>query len=354
MPRLTARSRLTQLARALGLFCIATLADAHLAAAQANTARGCASPPASKKIVNVRDKGAKGDAAANDTAAIQAAIDAIGGTGGTVLVPPGTYLIDAHPGRGLKMKSNMTLKLADGAVLKVIPNDLPLYTLLSVANVRDVTIEGGVLEGDRNKHIGTKGEWGMGIRIGPEAEYVTISATTAKKMWGDGIYVSGASTVKICGFTADRNRRQGMSIIEADGMIVTNSVFKNTRGTRPSAGIDFEPNEAHQKIMNVRIENSKFIDNAGAGIMIAGKRGEVSKVEIMGNVFEGTLPIVVEHARRVADEAICGNRHISRPARTENSLTQVNADPVPVVVVQDGCGDRRLVVRRGKGSRPKT
>jgi hypothetical protein len=337
----------------IGCFGLALAIVCGSTATSANPSRGCAAPPPSKKIVSVKDKGARGNAAANDTVAIQAAIDAIAGTGGTVLVPPGTYLVDAHPGKGLKLKSNMTLRLADGAVLKVIPNDLPLYTLISVAKARDVTIEGGVLEGDRKEHLGTKGEWGMGIRIGPEAENVTVSATTARKMWGDGIYVSGATTVKICGFTADRNRRQGMSIIEADGIIVTNSVFKNTRGTRPSAGIDFEPNEAHQKIMNVRIENSKFIDNAGAGVMIAGKRGEVSKIEIMGNVFEGTLPIVVEHARRVADEAICANRHISRPGRAEGSLTQVAADPVPVVVVQDGCGDRRLVVRRGKGSRVK-
>jgi hypothetical protein len=42
--------------------------------------------------VNVKDKGAKGDRTTDDTAAIQAAIDKAGGTGGTVLVPKGTYM----------------------------------------------------------------------------------------------------------------------------------------------------------------------------------------------------------------------------------------------------------------------
>ena len=46
------------------------------------------------------------------------------------------------------------------------------------------------------------------------------------------------------------------------GFEVTNSVFKNTRGTRPSAGIDLEPDRETQTITNVRIAHSKFLDNA--------------------------------------------------------------------------------------------
>lgn len=42
---------------------------------------------------NVKAYGAKGNGTTDDTAAIQAAIDAIGNTGGTVFFPPGVYLI---------------------------------------------------------------------------------------------------------------------------------------------------------------------------------------------------------------------------------------------------------------------
>jgi hypothetical protein len=118
---------------------------------------------------------------------------------------------------------------------------------------------------------------GQGIRIDGGAEHITISGVTAKEMWGDGFYVDGATNVKFCSVTADDNRRQGLSIIEADVLVVTNSVFKNTQGTRPSAGIDLEPNKPVdkrvQEITNVRIQNSKFLDNAGGGIQIAGKKG---------------------------------------------------------------------------------
>jgi hypothetical protein len=48
---------------------------------------------ADEAVVNVVSFGAKGDGAADDTAAVQKAIDSVGPTGGTVLFPPGTYQI---------------------------------------------------------------------------------------------------------------------------------------------------------------------------------------------------------------------------------------------------------------------
>ena len=139
------------------------------------------------------------------------------------------------------LKSDMTLKLANDAVLKAFPNDSRKYAVLSIADVSNVTVVGGTLEGDRTEHKGKDGEAGMGIRIDHGAKRVTVSGVTARKMWGDGFYVEGAKDTKFCDVIADNNRRQGLSIVEADGVLVTNSVFKNTHGTRPSAGIDLEP-----------------------------------------------------------------------------------------------------------------
>jgi hypothetical protein len=53
--------------------------------------------------------GATGDSRTDDTAAIQAAIDAVPASGGTVLFPPGTYIV--APGRtaGIAIKSNLRL-----------------------------------------------------------------------------------------------------------------------------------------------------------------------------------------------------------------------------------------------------
>jgi len=107
--------------------------------------------------VNVKDKGATGDGATDDTAAIQAAIDEAGGTSGTVLVPKGTYMIDAES--RLSLKSDMTLKLFKDATLKAIPNNSEKYSILVISGVSNVTVAGGTLEGDRNVHKVESGEW---------------------------------------------------------------------------------------------------------------------------------------------------------------------------------------------------
>ena len=212
----------------------------------ADAPAACTPPPASTLVVNVKDKGAKGDGQTDDTAAIQAAIDAIGGTKGTVLVPKGVYMIDAVDNR-LHLKDDMTLKLADGAVLKAIPNDAKKYSLLTISGVSNIWVIGGTLEGERDQHKGKGGEWGYGLRIGKGAKHVTVSNLVSKKMWGDGFYVQDAEDVRFCGVTADANRRQGLSIIQADGLLVLNSVFKNTHGTRPAPASISSPTRRGKK-----------------------------------------------------------------------------------------------------------
>jgi polygalacturonase len=126
--------------------------------AQDAAQRGCVTAPRSPLVVNVKDKGAKGDGRTDDTEAIQAAIDDVGGTGGTVLVPSGTYMVDAvEKKRRLALKSDMTLKLDKGAILKAIPNDSRKYAVLSISDVSNVTVMGGTLEGDRTEHQGKAG-----------------------------------------------------------------------------------------------------------------------------------------------------------------------------------------------------
>ena len=309
-------------------------------AAPSSAGEGCAEAPASSLIVNVTHKGAKGDGQTDDTAAIQAAIDEIAGTGGTVFVPNGTYMVNAVGKTRLALKSDMTLKLSKDATLKAIPNDSEKYSVLGISGVSNVTVTGGTLEGDREEHKGKSGTWGMGILINRGASHITISGLIAKKMWGDGFYVLGAKDVKFCSVIADNNRRQGLSVIDAEGLVVLNSIFKNTRGTRPSAGIDFEPNDGEQKVTDVRIESSQFLDNEGPGILIAGKKGAVAKVELTRNVFKGNRPIVVKNAPQVLSSAICNNRQLTTEVAPSQGLNSF-VDPIDLVIHQNDCGEGR-------------
>src|SRR3954470_22092718 len=104
-------------------------------------------------VFNVRNNGAKGDGESLDTAAIQKALDACGDAGGgTVLLPPGTYL-----SRPLILRTKTTLLFESGATLRATDapadykrdDDPKKFTpFLSGEDLEDVTIAGGgVIDG---------------------------------------------------------------------------------------------------------------------------------------------------------------------------------------------------------------
>ncbi len=249
---------------------MAALALAFSTSAWTGAVSPCAALPRSAKVANVKSPkyGARGDGRSDDTAAIQKAIDAITGTGGTVTIPKGTFMINAvaRNGRsGLSLGSDMSLRLDPDAILKALPNPAEEYSILLVSGVHDVTITGGTLEGDRNTHRGTGGEWGMGLQIS-RSRQVVVAGVTARECWGDGFYVTNASSgITFCGVVGDHNRRQGISIVSGEGILVKDSTFKNTQGTDPACGIDVEPNEG-QTVSNLVITDCTVTNNAGGGI----------------------------------------------------------------------------------------
>jgi parallel beta-helix repeat protein len=235
-------------------------------------------PILSPIFINAKDTGAKGDGITDDTLAIQSAINQVVGTGGTVLIPSGIYMIDAIT--SIKIKSDMTLRMSNGTILKALPNDKSNYNIINITDASNINIIDGTLMGERTIHTGTSGEWGMGITL-RGATNIVVQGVTAKNFWGDGFYISGASkNIKFCSVIAENNRRQGMSIISVDGMVVKNSVFKNTNGTAPQAGIDLEPND-EDTIKNVQIVSSQFIGNKGPGVLFA----QVSNHSLIENVI---------------------------------------------------------------------
>jgi len=262
----------------------------------------CAPPPTSKFVVNVKDPrfGAKGDGVTDDTFAIQKAVNAAGGTGGTVIIPAGTYLVDpvANTRAGIRLSNNMTLSLDPKAVLQALSTSTSNYVVLMVSDVQNVNILGGTIRGNRhNNTIRDTNEGGDGIHVG-RSQHVVIQGVTSTDCWEDGFYIGEkARDVTLCNVTADGNRRQGLSITSADGLVVKGCTFKNTTGFMENGvfvcgfGIDVEPNIG-QTVSNVQFTECTFSSNAMGGVSIGpavSNRGRafVTNVLIEGNTAIG-------------------------------------------------------------------
>ncbi len=154
--------------------------------------------------------------------------------------------------------------------------------MLLVEGVRNVTIAGGTVVGERAAHRGDSGEHGMGIAIYNSAD-VTVRGVTVRDCWGDGIYIGGrgfdgrSTNVRIEQCLCDGNRRQGLSIAAVDRCTVTGGRFVNTRGIMPAAGIDIEPNYGNvggltrpkDGATNIVIEGAECSDNQGHGLTVS-------------------------------------------------------------------------------------
>jgi len=224
------------------------------------------------KPINVMDYGAKGDGSTDDTAAIQRAIDfASNGSDGTIIVPDGTFLINADT--SIKMKSNTHLRLSNNATLKAKANKNQNYGVITINGVHNASVAGGKIIGDRLIHTGTSGEWGMGIKILGSSN-IYIATIAISNCWGDGIYVSQGSGILYSQYVTienvklDNNRRQGISVISAKDLIIKDSTASNTNGTAPQYGLDLEPNSTIEFLQNILIDNFHTENNAGFGIGI--------------------------------------------------------------------------------------
>jgi hypothetical protein len=122
-----------------------------------------------RDVVSVKDFGAVGDGVTDDTASIQAAIDSLAATGGTVLFPAGTYRIAKNVGTndrwGIKVTgSNVRLQGAGKAILRrfdtgigTLANAYPILLIgtpdsNAAAASTDIIVDGLTFQGENTRH----------------------------------------------------------------------------------------------------------------------------------------------------------------------------------------------------------
>lgn len=186
-----------------------------------------------------------------------------------IILPDFPVLIDFG---GLRLSSNSEVLFQENSKLLLQPNKEELYGMLYIEGVENVNVYFANLVGDRDKHQGNKGEWGMGFFI-RNSKNVKIYNPTISKMWGDGIYIgnldSPSEKIEVNYAFIDNNRRNGISIVAGENVTIKNSLIANTYGALPQAGIDIEPNNIRDYINNVLLENIVTYNNADSGLIFA-------------------------------------------------------------------------------------
>jgi hypothetical protein len=224
---------------------------------------------------NVLDFGADPTGVVDSTLAFQNAVNAAS----NVYVPSGSYLINASrilpmPGAkcGVELPSGCTVTLDADAELNVIPSAESNSAIFGSYDTSLVTVIGGLFHGDRTGHTGvTQYCHGIDFR---GVEKGRITGSFVRNCVGDGIYLGAGATGTFCdnivvdSVDSNNNFRNGLSVVAANNVVITNSTFRNTNGVTPEAGIDIETNSITLFNTNVKIIGCSFISNTGTGVDI--------------------------------------------------------------------------------------
>ena len=211
--------------------------------------------------------------AADSTAFLQAAIDS---GARTVVVDKQAAPWAVTP---LTLRSDLELVLAEGVeIVAKAGAFLPKGdSLMRAANVENLTIRGegagATLRMRKPEYWEApyeKSEWRHGLSI-LSSKNVKIENLRIAETGGDGIYLGVATRGVPCRDVVIRrvdcvaNNRQGISVISVDGLLIEDCVLRDTFGTAPQSGIDFEPNRDDEQISNVVMRRVLAENNAGDG-----------------------------------------------------------------------------------------
>ncbi len=202
----------------------------------------------------------------DDTNVLQTALNYTAANGQTLEIPAGGYNINP-----ISFPANSNVFVDTGVTVTANSGYSDGVRMLNISS-SNVTITGAsaaVSVFHMRKAEYTSGEQRHCLNI-VNASNVTISGISCNDSGGDGLYVSYSTNVTVQDSVFDNNRRQGSSIVGGVNHIhYLRDHFTNTSGTAPQSGIDIEPNQPQDFLLDVRIEDSYTDGNAGDGLMVS-------------------------------------------------------------------------------------
>jgi Pectate lyase superfamily protein len=240
-----------------------------------------AQQPSASELLDARHLGAAGDGKADDTVALQRAIDAAAAKSGGVFLPPGVYLsreLHVRPGIALIGVPGWNYSFGGGSVLRLADASSP--GLLNLTDARGATVEGLSLDG-RELGQNIHGIFTARTAFGPHEDGFRIERSQVARFSGDGIHLDHAwcFSVRHCEMMA--NRGDGLSLRGWDGFILDNWLSGNGR-----AGFAARSENASVTFTANRVEW-----NHDENMVIVGGDG----YQITGNFFDraGTVGIAL-------------------------------------------------------------
>jgi Right handed beta helix region len=206
----------------------------------------------------------------------------------------------------LELRSNLEIVLEKGAVLKAKPGAYKHLNdcLLNAVGCKNIIIRGpGSLVMNKKDYQNASNyqhsEWRHAINL-KSCENVRIENLKIIGSGGDGIYIGSRPHLKYWKGTKhygkhyaklpnyckniiikncfiDEQHRQGISVISVENLTISNCQLNNTNGTSPMAGIDFEPNNGSQRLVNCRLEKCTMQGNKNYGFLAYIKIQNTSK-----------------------------------------------------------------------------
>lgn len=182
--------------------------------------------------------------------------------------------------RPITLRGNLELEFAAGVVVEAKPGEFrgggdSLFRAVDVTNlvVRGYGATLRMRKRDYQNPPYSKAEWRMGLSL-TGCRDVRIEGLRIESTGGDGLYVGSSARNRWCEQVVLRdcvchdNHRQGLSVISAVNLLVEGCTFSATAGTPPAAGIDLEPDEPDERLVNCVIRDCRVLDNSGNGILV--------------------------------------------------------------------------------------
>jgi chitodextrinase len=171
--------------------------------------------------------------------------------------------------------SNKTIIFEPGIVLLAKPNAFPGSTdcLLQLWSCTNIKIVGYGATFKMQKAEYTTGEWRHCLSM-RACKNIQVFGLRLRDSGGDGLYIAGGNTLSysedilLKDIWSENNRRQGISVISAQHLLIQNCWFTDTKGTPPECGIDIEPNNNSDRITDVVFDKCRVTGNAGGGISV--------------------------------------------------------------------------------------